>query len=172
MRELEKKLYEECIKGIAEKKIGLEHSTIQKYLSKFLIELYGFNNIKEVLCEKEVKTIDEKDNKIKWYVDIYLKRKDGIKLFVEVKTRLDFSDEQFIKRKIKKIVNSSEFSNDYNSVIVFCLPGNYSKDIYNSVKDIIEKELKSNKIRSKYWLVLYNKQALGNGLVWSFYIQE
>lgn len=164
-------LYEKCIKGISERNIGLEHSTIQKHLSKFLIELYDVNNIQEILCEKEVATINERGEKIKWFLDIYLKRKDDVKLFIEIKTRLNFDDEQFIKRKIKKIVNSSEFTNDYNSIIVFCLPGNYEKDVYSSIKNVIEEELKNNNIKSKYWLVLY-KRALENGFVWSFYIQE
>ncbi|MCS7123745.1 MAG: hypothetical protein RMJ17_04250 [Candidatus Aenigmarchaeota archaeon] len=165
MKELEENLFKECVENVYKRNISYPHSRVQEELSRYLIKKY-LSNINKIKCEYEVKTINEKGNNINWFLDLYLETDNGKKYFVEIKTRYDYYDEEFFRRKIWKIVNSNEFKSGKDNVVVFCLPNKFNKEIIYE----IERFLNEYKVKTNVGLILYDMKE--DGFVWTLYLQE
>lgn len=124
-------LYKTNIEILRERGVRRPHSIVQEVLVYHFIKKYG-NNIKELKVEYPVRTVNDEDREIEWYIDVYLKLKDGTTYIYEVKTRPRYDIKDFKRRKMKKMILAKLLNEEIKDAkIIFVIP-NGSEELFLS----------------------------------------
>ena len=123
----EKEIFERLERRLVDEKIDFTHARIQKYISKYLLEELGCENIEKIDVEKYVLTLKVRANNFGnlsyWPIDLYLKLKNGEEYLFEIKTGKyipnEVIDGKVTKMSIARLIKENEISD--SAYLVFVL---------------------------------------------------